>query len=395
MQIRTAYKGPCGLHKSSIFRVQARSSCLSHLPKGRTFPRWRRITISLFFSVRDSSSGHEIEQVPVATRFQAHLFESKLNTLTNSMLKMSDSLARLARPQEALLDYEEEYALREEGGQSEFDPTKRILLREIILESSELPYEYLFKDTEECGPKVNEDVAKRVNSACTKRHAKEQFSLIQKKYLRPENCYFLKAPRVNPELWDDLQDKNKSRECSFQSFQKNLIKGITPVLQLASKVVDAKKSKEDTISLNDLYDLTVDALTLLGSSVYEFSMKRREMLKSEVALAYKSFCHESQPISTMLFGYELPQSIRNISQFKRMAAKSIGLDRRKVSSSSSTYTNFRGPRPNTSGSRRFGNNGRCNLNFKRHYVYRKHPYQRNQSPTRHPPKSSFTTTKLQ
>ena len=123
-------------------------------------------------------------------------------------------------------------------------------------------------------------------------------------------------------------------------------------MQLASKVVDAKKSKEDTISLNDVYDLTVDALTLLGNSVYEFSMKRREMLKSEFAPAYKSLCHESQPITTMLFGDELPQSIRNISQVKRMAAKSVGHDRRKVSSSSSTYTNFRSPRPNTSGSRR-------------------------------------------
>ena len=321
-------------------------------------------------SVRDSSSGHEIEQAPVATGFQAHLFESKLDTLTNSMLKMSDSLARLARPHEALLDSEEEDALREEGGQSEFDPTERILSQEINLESSELPYEDLFKDTEDCGAKVNEGVAKRVNSACTNRPAKEQFSLIQKKYLRPENCDFLKAPRVNPELWDDLQDKTKSRECSFQSLQKNLIKKITPVVQLASKVVDAKKSKEDTISLNDVYDLTIDALTLLGNSVYEFSMKRREMLKSEVAPAYKSLCHESQPITTMLFGDELPQSIRSISQVKRMAAKSIGHDRRKVSSSSSTYTNFRSPRPNTSGSRRFGNDGRCNLNFKRHYEYR-------------------------
>ena len=41
-------------------------------------------------------------------------------------------------------------------------------------------------------------------------------------------------------------------------------------------------------------------------------MKRREMLKSKVAPAYKSLiCHESQPITTMLFGYELHQSIRN------------------------------------------------------------------------------------
>ncbi|XP_067031368.1 uncharacterized protein [Acropora muricata] len=337
----------------------------------------------------------KVEQASFATGFQAHLFDSKLDTLTNSMSKMSDSLSRLAQTHGALLDSEEEDALREEGGQSKFDPTERILSQEINLESSELPYEDLFKDTEDCEPKVNEGVAKRVNSACTKRPTKEQFSSIQKKYLRPENCDFLKAPRVNPELWDDLQDKTRSRECSFQSFQKNLIKEVTPVVQLVSKVVDAKKSKEDSISFNDVYDLTVDALTLLGNSVYEFSMKRREMLKSEVTLTYKSLCHESQPITTMLFGDELPQSIRNISQVKRMAAKSIGHDRRRAISSSSAYTTFKNPRTNTSGSRRFGDHSRSNLNFKRHYEYRKPPYQRSRSSTRQPPKSSSTATKLQ
>jgi len=85
-------------------------------------------------------------------------------------------------------------------------------------------------------------------------------------------------------LWDNLLDKTTSRERLFQSFQKNLFKGITPVVQLASKVGDTKKRKKVSIPLNDIiYDLSVDALALLGNSVYEFSMKRCEMLKSEVA----------------------------------------------------------------------------------------------------------------
>ena len=62
--------------------------------------------------------------------------------------------------------------------------------------------------------------------------------------------------------------------------------------------------------------------------MFEFSMKRREMLKSEVAPGFKSLCRESQPI-TMLFGDELPQSIRDISQVKRMAAKSVNSSKRK------------------------------------------------------------------
>ena len=48
------------------------------------------------------------------------------------------------------------------------------------------------------------------------------------------------------------------------------------MVHLASEVTDAKKSKEDSISLNDVYDLTVDALTLQGNSFYELSMRRKK-----------------------------------------------------------------------------------------------------------------------
>ena len=51
-------------------------------------------------------------------------------------------------------------------------PPNEFSRKKINLESSELPYEDLFKATEDCGAKVNEGVAKCVNSACTKRPAK-------------------------------------------------------------------------------------------------------------------------------------------------------------------------------------------------------------------------------
>ena len=230
-------KAPCGLHKSSFF------SCASQviIPP---LPASARDDLSLPQEDNDLSVLSVREQTLVATRFQPSTLESKLNSLTNLMLRMSDSLALLTQPNVGLLNSREEDALLEEGGLSEFDPTERVLSEEAQtdLELGEFPYEDVFKDTEDSGPKVNEGVAKRINSAGTKRPAKEQFSSIQK-YLPQENCNFLKAPRVNPELWDDLHDKMKRREYSFQSFQKNLIKGVTPVVQSASKVVNAKKRK--------------------------------------------------------------------------------------------------------------------------------------------------------
>jgi len=67
------------------------------------------------------------------------------------------------------LTAEDEEVLLEEGKQGEFDPTEGIIVEDLGPEAGELPYEDLFKDAEDCGPKANEGVAKRVNFACTKR----------------------------------------------------------------------------------------------------------------------------------------------------------------------------------------------------------------------------------
>ena len=90
---------------------------------------------------------------------------------------------------------------------------------------------------------------------------------------------------------------------------------------------------------------------LSGNALFEFSMKRREILKPEVAGRYKSLCRDSQPITTWLFGDELPKSIRDIAQAKRMSVKQF-CDKRK----------FDGPSASTE--KRF-NSDSGSLNFKR------------------------------
>ena len=65
--------------------------------------------------------------------------------------------------------------------------------------------------------------------------------------------------------------------------------------------MEAKKNNAQSILAN-AYDFAIDALTLLGNSAFEFSMKRREMIKLEVAPGLKT--RESQSITTMPFGDE-------------------------------------------------------------------------------------------
>ena len=121
-----------------------------------------------------------------------------------------------------------------------------------------------------------------------------------------------------------------------QAFQKGLIKGIVSVTNLASKLVEAKKYKGQFIPVADAaYYLAIDALTLSGNSAFEFSMKRREMLKSEVAPGSKSLCRDSQPITSMLCGDKLTQSIRVIwgrvaSERKRVIWGRVASEHKRV-----------------------------------------------------------------
>ena len=95
MQIRSAYKGT--MCSSQVVFVLRASQVIIPFPAfaGKDLPLSEENNDLSILFVRESTSGHEIEQTPVATGFQAYMPESKLNTLTNSMLKMSDFLARL------------------------------------------------------------------------------------------------------------------------------------------------------------------------------------------------------------------------------------------------------------------------------------------------------------
>ena len=73
-----------------------------------------------------------------------------------------------------------------------FDPAESVI--SLKDETADLPYEDLFKDCEDCGPKVHDGVAQRIDNASTKKPAKEQFSNIEAKYLRPENCKYFESP---------------------------------------------------------------------------------------------------------------------------------------------------------------------------------------------------------
>ena len=184
-------------------------------------------------------------------------------------------------------------------------------ITQITLDSSEfLPS--IFEETETFGPDVAAAIAQRVNDSVSKKPLETKFKELQDKYKSPKNSNFLCVPcNFNLELWHDLQlpRSTKSKDLGLQEIQKNLAKSAQPMIQLLDTVLKLQV-EETPVDLSQILPLIADAVTLLGHASYLTSLKRREFLKPDIAPAYQSVCSKSNPVTTNLFGDELPKHIK-------------------------------------------------------------------------------------
>ena len=189
------------------------------------------------------------------------------------------------------------------------------------LESSEL-LPSIFEETETFGPDVAEAIAKRINDSVSKKPMEEKLKELKDKYKTPKNCNLLCVPRVNLELWHDLPRSSKTKDLALQEIQKNLVKSTQPLLQMLEMTLKAHKEKK-ALQPNEIMSFVADAVTFLGHTSYLTSLKRREFLKPDIAQPYQSVCSKSNPMTTYLFGDELPKHIKDIGEVNKIAKKTM------------------------------------------------------------------------
>ena len=229
---------------------------------------------------------------------------------------------------------------------SGFDPTATILVEgspaaqsnsSQTLESSETLLPSIFEETESFGPKVVDIIAERINDSCSKKPLDTKLKELQDKYKTPENCKVLCVPKINLELWHDLPRATKTRDLGLQELQKNIFKSAQPMLLLFDTVVKAKAEKK-AIQPIEISPTLADAVTLIGHASYLASLKRREFLKPDISSAYQSVCSKSNPVTTFLFGDELPKHIKDIvNKISRKTLARVGTTRRYIPEYKSNY----------------------------------------------------------
>ena len=65
----------------------------------------------------------------------------------------------------------------------------------------------------------------------------------------------------------------------------------------------------------------MDGVLLMATANIELNLRRREALKPEFYTSYPSLCAPSNPITTELFGDDLPKAVKDITDTKRITSK--------------------------------------------------------------------------
>ena len=78
-------------------------------------------------------------------------------------------------------------------------------------------------------PAINVNLADIVNTLLN-----EKLNELQSKYLRPDNCSNIGAPKTNEQIWQQLRQETRNSHSSFYKAQSLLMSGLYGILQMCN-----------------------------------------------------------------------------------------------------------------------------------------------------------------
>ena len=157
-----------------------------------------------------------------------------------------------------------------------------------------------FSVLEKTSPAIDANLAEIVKSLLTEKLTKEKLAEVQNKYLRPENCTNLVAPKINKQIWQQLRQETRNNDSAFQKAQSLLLSGLYAVLQLCNSANGDQRNV-----------LTPTAVLLLSAN-RELNLKRRDLIRPDLNKQYAPLCNPSTAVSTFLFGDDLNKEVEEL-----------------------------------------------------------------------------------
>jgi hypothetical protein len=175
--------------------------------------------------------------------------------------------------------------------------------------------ESLLEDDEDVGPEVAEKLANITNKAFSKQLSIEVVRKKKEMHKRPRNCDKIIVPKVNKEIWRQMQKQNftKRRDLRMMNIQSVVSKSACAILSVAQSLL-----KTDSVKHADDIRNCLDAIYMLGHANTALSMQRREQLRPVLKSDHAGLCDSNIPITSLLFGDDLSKSLKEVRQLENV-----------------------------------------------------------------------------
>ncbi|KAK3731169.1 hypothetical protein QZH41_005847 [Actinostola sp. cb2023] len=148
------------------------------------------------------------------------------------------------------------------------------LLRQVLGAQNSSCSQSNFPLRKKTSPAIDKNLCNIVMDLLKERLPKEKLAQIQEKYLRPENCANLVAPKVNKQVWSQLKPDTKNTDSSLQKLQSSMLSALYAILEVCNNMSKTKASNDNLTSLTH-------AAVLMLSANRELNVKRRDLKPSE------------------------------------------------------------------------------------------------------------------
>ena len=128
---------------------------------------------------------------------------------------------------------------KDKGSQSQTDLRENTVFKTFVEQ---------FAPGEQTGQAIDHDLATIVNELLTKKLTKEKLEPVQDKYLKPENCENLVAPKINKPIWQQLKQETKNTDSTFQKIQQLSLSSLYAILQVCNNL-SSKQNIEDSVMM--------------------------------------------------------------------------------------------------------------------------------------------------
>ena len=179
-----------------------------------------------------------------------------------------------------------------------------------------------FTDKEVVGAKINQRLANIASKQWGITLPNDKLKPLLAKHAKPENCTDITTVKVNPEIWDQMNNYRRKADLRVSNIQQALQKATFGILKACDKLVDQQPSTDkETLAAN------IDAIVLIGHAVGKLSRLRREQIKPALKTEFHSLCtqgNESGSRSDLLFGSGLAKQARDAKDTSKIG-KDIGV----------------------------------------------------------------------